>query len=186
MAGIRRLRLPVFGSLFIYLIFAGCGKKTEIVGLTFNGDSTPVIHTENVMTLISDSGVTRYRIKARVWDVYDKARDPYWFFPEKIYVEKFDSLFSVEGSIVADTASVKGSIEADTAYFYKLKHLWRLVGNVKVLNLEGDTFRTAELFWDQRSAQLYTDSFVRVQRTDDEVTGIGFCFRFRFFRDSRE
>lgn len=134
-----------------------------MVGLTFNGDSTPVIHTENVTTLISDSGITRYRIKAKVWDIYDKAREPYWFFPKKIYVERFDSLLAVEGSI-----------EADTAYFYKLKHLWRLVGNVKVLNLEGETFETTELFWDQLTAQIYTDKFVRVQRKDEVVTGSSF------------
>jgi LPS export ABC transporter protein LptC len=166
--------IPCF--LFIYLIFSGCGKKTEMIGLTFNGDSTPVIHTENVMTLISDSGVTRYRIKARIWDIYDKAKEPYWFFPEKIYVERFDSLLAVEGSI-----------EADTAYFYKLKHLWRLAGNVKVLNLEGETFETSELFWDQRAAMIYTDDSVRVQRKDEVVTGIGFrsnqeMTRFSFYR----
>jgi LPS export ABC transporter protein LptC len=157
-----------------------CGKsKTELVGLTFSGETTPVIHTENVLTLISDSGITRYRIQAKVWDIYDKAKDPYWYFPERIYVERFDSLLSVDANI-----------EADTAYFYKLRNLWHLIGNVKVLSMQGDRFDTSELFWDQRTAQIYTDKFVRVQqKNNEELTGIGFhsnqeMTKFSFYKPS--
>jgi hypothetical protein len=151
----------VFFFLFFLSIIAGCGKvKTEVIGVTFNGDSIPVVRTENVETFISDSGVTRYRIDTKVWEVYDKAKDPYWYFPQKIYVERFDSLLAVEGSI-----------EADTAYFYKLRNLWRLVGHVKVLNLAGETFETSELFWDQRTAQIYANDSVRVQQKDKVIIG---------------
>lgn len=169
-----------FCCLLFSSIFMACGKsKTELVGLTFSGETTPVIHTENVLTLISDSGITRYRIQAKVWDIYDKAKDPYWYFPERIYVERFDSLLSVDANI-----------EADTAYFYKLRNLWHLIGNVKVLSMQGDRFDTSELFWDQRTAQIYTDKFVRVQqKNNEELTGIGFhsnqeMTKFSFYKPS--
>jgi LPS export ABC transporter protein LptC len=169
-----------FGCLFFPLIFTACGKsKTELVGLTFNGETTPIIHTENVLTLISDSGITRYRIQAKVWDIYDKAKDPYWYFPEKIYVERFDSLLSVDANV-----------EADTAYFYKLRNLWHLIGNVKVLSMQGDRFDTSELFWDQRTEQIYTDKFVYVrQKNNEELTGVGFhsnqeMTRYSFYKPS--
>ena len=151
-------------SFFILYAFVSCGKsKTEMVGVSFDPETSPVIHSENVSTLVSDSGITRYRLVAKVWDMYTKAKEPYWHFPEKMYVEKFDTLFNVDGSI-----------EADTAYYYENKKLWKLIGNVKVLNLEGETFETSLLFWNQTNATVYTDSFVRVQRANEEITGFGF------------
>ena len=64
----------------------------------------PTIHTEDASMLISDSGITRYRLEAKIWDIYSNEGDAYWYFPEGIHVEQFDSLFRVTGSIVADTA----------------------------------------------------------------------------------
>ena len=69
----------------------------------------PVSRTEDVLSLISDSGITRYRLKTKVWEVYTHPEE-YWYFPEKIYVEQFDSLLNV-----------KGSIEGDTAYYFVKK-----------------------------------------------------------------
>ena len=50
----------------------------------------PVLEAEEVSTLISDSGIIRYRIEAAKWLVYDKADTPYWEFPEGVYLEKFN------------------------------------------------------------------------------------------------
>ena len=69
----------------------------------------------DVSSLISDSGITRYRLKAKEWQIYGKAAEPHWYFPEGIYVEKFDTLFQTEASI-----------KADTAYYYDKKGLWEL------------------------------------------------------------
>ncbi len=151
----------LFQLLFIALFCIACGKgKTQVVGEVFNPETSPVIHTEDVSTLISDSGITRYRIQTKIWDVYSKAKDPYWYFPQGIYVERYDTLFNVESSV-----------EADTAYFFVNRKLWRAVGNVRVMNLDGTIFDTSELFWDQTKALVYSDKFVRVQMKDKEITG---------------
>ncbi len=153
-----------FVVVFALLAFIGCGKeKTEMVGVSFDPEKTPYMHTEDVATLISDSGITRYRINAKVWDVYSKAQEPYWYFPKKIHVEKFDTLFHVDASV-----------KSDTAYYFTNKKLWQLIGNVKILTLQGDILETSELFWDQNLAEIYTDKFVRVQQQNGEVlTGEG-------------
>ena len=70
-------------------------------------DSLPVMDTRGVTTLISDSGMIRYRINTEEWKVFDRKVPPYWAFEQGVYLEKFDTLFQVEASI-----------EADTAYFY--------------------------------------------------------------------
>ena len=64
----------------------------------------PVLTTDSVMTLISDSGVTRYRIESPQWLVYDKTDPPYQEFPKGIYLEQFDIDLSVQASLKADYA----------------------------------------------------------------------------------
>ena len=68
-------------------------------------DSLPVMDTRGVTTLISDSGVTRYRVNTEEWLIFDKKKPSYWAFEKGIYLEQFDSLFHVDASIKADTAN---------------------------------------------------------------------------------
>ena len=124
----------------------------------------PMVHTEDALMLISDSGITRYRVKAKIWDMYSGEGDPYSHFPEKIHVERLDSYFQPEGSI-----------EADTAYYFERKELWRAVGNVVVKNQEGRIFETSELFWDQKVPPnvvnaFYTDQPVKIVEPDGNIT----------------
>ena len=91
--------------VMLLLFMTSCsGEKKEIVDVSFDPETTYTLRTTDVSTLISDSGVTRYRLNAKEWLIFGKAKDPYWFFPEGIYVEKFDTLFQSEASIQADTA----------------------------------------------------------------------------------
>lgn len=127
----------------------------------------PTLHAEDVTSLISDSGVTRYRLHAKIWDMYSEDSVPYWYFPEKIHLEKFDSLFNIEGSI-----------EADTAYFFEKEEIWKLVGNVHVQNLQGHKFDTEELYWYQKEPassinSIRTDKFIRIDLGDRIITSEG-------------
>ena len=45
---------------------------------------------------------------------------------------------------------LEASLKADTAYNYEKKGLWKFVGNVKVESLEGKTFETSLLFYDEK------------------------------------
>jgi len=119
----------------------------------------PTVHTVGVSSLVSDS---RLRMKAKIWDIYseDSTRNSYWYFPEGIFVEQFDSLFHVTGSIIADTA-----------YYFEKTKLWRAIGNVVAKNAEGTTFETSELFWDQNAPAnstnaIYTHQQVKITKID--------------------
>jgi len=124
------------------------------------------MHTEGTSWLISDSGITRYRLVAKVWDVYDNPQQQksYWYFPKGCYIEKFDSLFNVEGSI-----------KSDTAYYYYKKKLWRAIGNVKAMSFQKDKFETQEMFLDENLQKIYSDQPIRVEKANGMVVhGIGF------------
>lgn len=149
--------------LFLSQIIACTSEKKEIVDVVFDPEKTYTMKATEVNTLISDSGITRYRLNAREWWVFDKAKDPYWYFPEKIYVEKFDTLFHTEASI-----------KADTAYYYTKRELWELIGHVEVESLQGEHFETSRLFWNQKEEKVYSDEYIRIEQEDKIVTGIGF------------
>ncbi len=125
--------------------------------------STPVLLADSVTTLISDSGITRYRIKAMRWEIYDKAQPPYWEFPNGVYLERF-----------SQTLETEASLEADYAHYNEEEQLWELYGHVKALNMEGETFETEQLFWNQKTERVYSDSLIRITRATSVITGIGF------------
>ena len=50
--------------------------------------------TTDVSTLISDSGITRYRVVTPLWLVYDEARESRWRFPSGLHLERFDDFFN--------------------------------------------------------------------------------------------
>lgn len=142
-----------FGVIVMLLLFITSCKETEneVVDVSFDPETTYIMRTTDVVSLVSDSGITRYRLNAKLWLTYDKAAEPYWYFPQAIYIEKFDSTFQTVASI-----------KADTAYFWTKKELGKLIGNVEVENLEGDHFYTSELFWNQKTEKIYTSKSVLI------------------------
>lgn len=122
-----------------------------------------VLEANDVNTIISDSGVVRYRIKAKTWKIFDKADTPYWEFPDGIYLEKFNT------DLQADA-----TVEADYAHYNEPDQLWTLKGNVQALNLEGEMFETPLLYWDQQTESVYSDSSIIITREASIITGVGF------------
>ena len=165
----------VAAVVVMFVCFWGCGEKTESVDLVFSPESNYTMRATEVSTLISDSGVTRYRLVTDEWLVFSKASEPYWYFPSGIYVEKFDSTFHAEGSV-----------EADTAYYYTNKGEWVLVKNVKIANLQGEKFDSEKVVWDQKNKRIHSDEFIRIEQKDKIITGYGFesnqeMTRYRIF-----
>ena len=90
-----------FGAIVMLLSFSSCGGKKNTLGDAITErDSLPVMNTLGVTTLISDSGVTRYRVNTEEWTVYDRKKPSYWAFEKGVYLEQFDSIFNIEASKV--------------------------------------------------------------------------------------
>ena len=154
----------ILGVVVMLLLFSSCGGRKKVMGAAIdNRDSLPVMATYKVTTLISDSGVTRYRVNTDEWLMYDKKIPSYWAFEKGIYLEQFDSLLNVDASI-----------KADTAYFYDREKLWKLIGHVDIKNLKGERFNTELLYWNQATQRVYSDKFIRIEQPDRIITGHGF------------
>lgn len=151
-------------GIVMLLLFSSCdGKKKALGEAITERDSLPVMDTRGVTTLISDSGVTRYRINTEEWLMFDKKQPSYWAFEKGVYLEQFDSLFHVDASI-----------KADTAYYYDKERLWKLIGNVDIKNLKGERFNTELLYWNEATQKVYSDKFIRIEQPDKVITGHGF------------
>ena len=148
----------------MFVLFPACsGKGKKLAGAIPENDTLPSMRTLGVSTLISDSGITRYKVEAEEWLIYDKKNPPYWAFEKGVYLEKFDTLFRIEASI-----------KADTAYYHEKKKLWELKGNVQIMSLRGDKFQTELLFWDEKKEKVYSDKYIQIEQEDKLIRGYGF------------
>ncbi|NLX66000.1 MAG: LPS export ABC transporter periplasmic protein LptC [Bacteroidales bacterium] len=138
-------------------------KNDNLVAFTYDPDSVPTLITRTTSQLISDSGITRYRIVTDLWKVFDKAEEPYWYFPEGIYFEQFTPDFEIEATV-----------EADTAWYYNVKDLWKLKRNVHVENRQGEQFDSEELFWDGKNEKVFSEAYIEIKGGLTELKGYGF------------
>lgn len=167
--------------MLLFCSLAACNREVkEEVEIGFNPDSTYTMKAVDVVTLVSDSGITRYKVQTHEWYMFGEASEPYWYFPKKLHLEKFDSLFRVEASV-----------DADTAYFYQHRKLWKLIGHVRVRSLQGEQFETSVLYWDQNLEKVYSDQFIRITKGEFVNTGQGFesnqaLTQYRIFNSAAE
>lgn len=138
----------------------------------WEGDSVAFMRSWGISTLISDSGVMRYKITAETWDIYDVTNPPKWVFTDGILLEKFDSAFHIDWFV-----------QSDTAYCYNQK-LWELRGRVVIRNLEGTLFTSEELFWDMDRHELYSNLFMTIRKPDELLQGYNFRSNERMTRYS--
>ena len=148
----------------MFVIFPACsGKDKNLAEAISENDTLPSMTSLGVTTMISDSGITRYKIVTEEWLVHDKKNPPHWAFEKGVYLEKFDTLFRIDASI-----------KADTAYYYDKKKLWKLIGNVQILSQKGDRFQTDLLYWDERREKVYSDRYIQIEQEDKTIRGYGF------------
>lgn len=148
----------------MFIILPACsGKNKNLADAVSENDTLPSMTSTGVTTLISDSGITRYKIVTEEWTIFDKKNPPYWAFEKGVYLEKFDTLFHIDASI-----------KADTAYYYEKKKLWELKGNVQIHSQRGDKFSTQQLYWDEKQKKIYSDKFIQIEQEDKMLTGYGF------------
>ena len=153
-----------FLAAVMFVLFPACsGKEKKLAEAISENDTLPSMKSLGVTTLISDSGITRYKIVTEEWLIHDKKNPPYWAFEKGVYLEKFDTLFHIDASI-----------KADTAYYHEKKKLWELKGHVQILSQRGDKFQTDLLFWDEKKGKVYSDKFIQIEQEDKVIKGYGF------------
>ena len=162
-----QILLNLTTALLVVVVLVGassCRKdKMDKIAAVTDRKAIPGLHANEITTVISDSGITRYRIYTKQWDIFDKATEPYWNFPKGIHFEKFNE------NLVIDA-----NFHCNKARYYQNRKLWEFSGKVKAINLKGEMFETEKLFWNQNEQIIYSDSLVKVTQKTKILTGIGF------------
>ena len=152
------------GLLFIVYCLAfsvACTEPQEHTARAINPeDSASIMVSYGVNTLISDSGVIKYRIVTERWEVNTVRQPSRWEFMKGIFFEQFDEQFHVQGYI-----------QADTAWYYDQKRLWKLHGRVNLRNVNGLIYTSEELYWDGMRHEFYSTVFSRVVTPERTMEG---------------
>lgn len=147
--------------LSAFVVFFSCSQEKEHTAPAINPrDSVSMMTSYGVNTLISDSGVMKYRIIAEKWEVNEVRNPSRWIFERGIFLEQFDDKFHIEAFI-----------QCDTAYYFDKDKIWELRGRVKVRTADGLRFSSEELFWNQNRHELYSHKFSRLITPDRELQG---------------
>ena len=156
---------PLIQIILVMSLFCGmlsCAGETEMPAEAVN-DSLPQMHARGINTLISDSGVMRYRLVAEEWDIFGRNNEPAtWKFLKGLLMERFDENFHVDMYV-----------QADTAYLHR-QRTWELRGRVVVRNTKGDVFLTEELFWDITDHEMWNHQYMHIITPERELEGTEF------------
>ena len=97
--------LPMLFFTLHSLLFISCEEAQEhTAAAIYDRDSVSMMVSYGVNTLISDSGVIKYKIVTERWDVNVVKQPSRWTFEKGVFFEQFDQNFHVEAYVQADTA----------------------------------------------------------------------------------
>ena len=147
--------------VLLALFVSACQEAVEHTAPAIRDrDSASVMTSWGVNTLISDSGVIKYRIVTERWDVNAVKHPSRWTFDKGLFLEQFDEKFHIQAYI-----------QCDTAYYYDQLHLWELHSRVRVRTKEGLRFTSEQLFWDESRHELYSYVFSRLVTPERTLQG---------------
>ncbi|MBO4820040.1 MAG: LPS export ABC transporter periplasmic protein LptC [Prevotella sp.] len=155
-----RHHVLIFLSFWAFLLIACSEEHEHVAPAIYPSDSVAVMASYGVNTLISDSGVVKYRIVAEKWEINQNKKPSRWIFEKGLFLEQFDLAMHVQSFI-----------QCDTAYYFDTDRLWELRGRVRIQTKNGVRFSSEELFWDERSKEFYSNKFSHVITPDKELKG---------------
>ena len=155
--------IPIFLVSVVCWLGSCTEQQSHTAPAVHDRDSASMMTSYVVNTLISDSGVIKYRIVTERWDVNTVKNPPRWTFEKGIFMEQFDENFHIAGYI-----------SADSAWYYDQKKLWELRGRVSIRNANGLVFNSEELWWDGIKHEFYSYKFSRVVTPERMLEGTYF------------
>ncbi len=149
---------PVF-IIFILSAFWSCEEDVKRM-TDFKDYSGPAQIIYNAVILHSDSGTVKAKVVADKILEFDNGNKD---LPSGVYLEFFNSL-----------GQISGTMKADHAVYTKEDELWRAWDNVILNNISsGERLNTEELFWDPQNEKVFTEKFVQISTKDQVLLGKG-------------
>ncbi len=146
----------------LFLAFtASCKNDPAEVNSITQKDTLPLLTTQNVDMMVSDSARLKIHMKAPLAEDFGGI-DPKTIFRQGIFVEFFD-----------DSGMVNSSIRSLYAEDRPKEQIIVAKQKVVVVNIKGETLETEKLTYDRRTNRIYTDAFVKITTADQVIWGDG-------------
>ena len=154
-------RKSVFIFLFSIIALLACTEEHEHTAPAIRDkDSVPSMVSYGVNTLISDSGVIKYRIVTERWEMNDKRNPSRWIFDKGVFLTQFDQ-----------TLHIQSYIQCDTAYYFDKNRIWELRGRVRILTKQWLRYSSEELYWDEQKHEIWSHKFSHLKTPERELQG---------------
>ncbi|MCF8253063.1 MAG: LPS export ABC transporter periplasmic protein LptC [Bacteroidia bacterium] len=151
----------IFISLLSLLISCG-NKETELVKISSNTKELPIEIGDNVTINYTDSGMLKAKLFAPILERYTSETRMETEMTEGITAYFYNSSGQVTSYIKSKYALRNEKERTITAR-----------NDVNVINNKGDTLRTEELIWDEKTDRIYSQKFVRITSPDKIIMGTG-------------
>jgi len=139
--------------LIIILFFSCSNNNFQKIEEAYEG---PVIEIKDLNTFFSDSAQVKFKLKARLYQVYSSGEEKY---PEGLDMDIFSK----------NSESISASFQANHVIKYENENYFKATGNVILFNLEtNDELRTEELFWYPNDEKFISEKFVTI-KTGNEI-----------------
>ena len=156
---VRSVRYSTFlvsCTLFLVLFFSSCENDPKVIE-----DWTKNVEMKEeakiVESYLSQGGTIKAKLNAPL--MYRHQKDTIMTeFPNTLRVEFYGDSLKTESWLFSKYG----------IYYDNLNKVF-LRDSVVVINLEGDTLRTPELWWDQNSGKFYTDKPSRIDGKDKHI-----------------
>ena len=150
-------------TIMLFIIISCHEAENTNTQIVDERDSLPVLTTNGISTVISDSGIVKYKIITEDWLVYDKRNPKYWEFNHGLFLEQYNRKHEVEAYI-----------SCDTAHYYYEEGKWVLRGHVLAKNTLGETFKTTLLYYNTTTQQFSSPKEMEVDGIERRLTGYDF------------
>ncbi len=159
---ILKYKILYMVTVFTVTLFFSCKnnfKEIQNIGIL---DSGPLTIAENINTKYTDSGKLKSHLISPKMLNYTNREFAYYEFPEGINLTLFDD------------ENNKSNVVADYAILYDETDLIDLQGNVILTTHNKDTLYADQLFYDQKTEWMFTNSPVKFVTKERIINGNGF------------
>jgi len=150
----------VFASFFLILI--GCNGQQIEKQQDYSQEDTNVEVGREVEILYSDSALVRVRVSGPILHYYSDRDNPRQEFPNGVKID-----------FLAPDQSIKSVLTAKTAVRRQEKGIVTARDSVVMTTIKQERLETEELIWDEKTAKVRTDKFVKVTKPGEIMYGYG-------------
>ncbi|HLP96508.1 MAG TPA: LPS export ABC transporter periplasmic protein LptC [Saprospiraceae bacterium] len=160
----------IFWCFVPVLVLLSCTDSIKETRQVFTQDDVAVEVGKEVEILYSDSAFVRVRVTGPLLHNYSDREKPRQEFPEGI---KMDFLMP--------DLSVRSVLTAKAATRFQTEGRIVVRDSVVLTTVKQEKLETEELIWDERTAKIRTDKFVKVSQPGEVIYGFGLEAEQDFF-----